>query len=53
MCFKMMSKQVNVDMKTYFTMNNFKTRAHEYKVLKTKKSFETSKNTKFFNQNGK
>ena len=52
MCFKMMSKQVNVDMNTYFTMNNFKTSGHEYKILKTK-SFETSKNTKFFNQNGK
>ena len=36
MCFKMMSKQVNVDMNTYFTMNNFKTRGHEYKILKTK-----------------
>ena len=38
MCFKMMSKQVNVDMNTYFTMNNFKTRGHEYKILKTKRA---------------
>ena len=37
-CFKMMSKQVNVDMNTYFTMNNFKTRGHEYKILKTKRA---------------
>ena len=36
MCFKMMSNQVNVDTKTFFTMNNFKTRGHEYKILKTK-----------------
>ena len=38
MCFKMMSKQVNVDMNTYFTINNFKTRGHEYKILKTKRA---------------
>ena len=38
MCFKMMSKQVNVDTETYFTMNNFKTRGHEYKILKTKRA---------------
>ena len=38
MCFKMMSKQVNVDAKTYFTMNNFKTRGHKYKILKTKRA---------------
>ena len=29
MCFKMMSKRVNVDTKTYITMNHFKTRGHE------------------------
>ena len=50
MCYKMMSKQVNVDMNTYFTMNNFK-RGHEYKILKTKRASK-QKNTKFFNQNG-
>ena len=38
MCFKMMSKQVNADTKTYFTMNNFKIREHEYKILKTKRA---------------
>ena len=38
MWFKMMSKQVNVDTKTYFTMNNFKTKGHEYKNLKTKRA---------------
>ena len=38
MCFKMLSKQVYVDTKTNFTMNNFKTRGHEYKILKTKRA---------------
>ena len=49
---KMMSKQVNVDTKTYFTMNHFKTRGHEYKILKTKRASKQAR-IQFFNQNGK